>query len=157
AAAHALGPAIIGQSVLGLRRALKRDAALIAPLLERLEAPGQRHGWKRVRLRAPVFRKRAPLAPNTPPALPPPNTPLEFLPRDGPIDIQPVQGVEAQVLFGVTIARAAPVQCLSANGHRAGYATGRRLILDEIARPRILAVMQHALAVPEAAVDIEQS
>src|ERR1700742_1343099 len=58
-AANAFGAAIVRTRVLSLRRGPEGDAALFRPLFELDEVVSHRHRGHRVRLRTPIFGKRA--------------------------------------------------------------------------------------------------
>ncbi len=145
-AALALAAAVVGTRVLGLRRAPERDAALLAPGLELLQVPGQGHPGHRVRLGPRVLGQRTGIArhPKTPFGLA--VVALELGPADRPVDGQTEHRLQPGVLLGEAIGDAAPVHRLPAEHHRPRDGAGGRLVGDVVARPRVLAVGHHPVA-----------
>src|SRR5262245_66612479 len=93
---------------------------------------------------------RARLAADVQPSLRFAVIPFELGPLDRPVHGQAVQRLEPEVLFGEAIARAAPMQRQTADGHRHRDDAGGLLILDVVVVPRMLAVLHRPFAIAAA-------
>ena len=81
---------------------------------------------------------------------------FQIFPLDRPVCGEAVHGLQARVFLGESIAHAAPVQRGAAHRHRSGNDAPGRLVRDEVAGPLVLAVLQAALAIVEAVLEVEQ-
>ncbi len=155
-AADALRPAVVRHGILGLRRGPEWDAALFGPALQLDQVVCHRHRRHRIRFRAPVFRQRAGLARDTQPPLGFTIEFFQFFPLHGPVRRETVHGFQPQIFFRESIASPAPMQRRPADGHGARDDALRRLIFDEIAVPRVLAVFDRPPPIVHAFFQIEQ-
>ena len=73
-----------------------------------------------------------------------------------PVHVQAEHRFQPQVFLGEAIAGAAPVQRRAAHRHGARDHAFGGLVFDEVARPRILGILDAALAALHAAVEIEE-
>src|SRR5437870_510541 len=80
---------------------------------------------------------------------------LEILPLERPVVREPVERLEAQILFRKTIAGAAPMERQPAHRHRHRDDALGLLVFDEVVVPGMFAVVHGALAVPPAVLRVE--
>ena len=80
---------------------------------------------------------------------------LELRPLDRPVGREAVHRLQPQILLGEPVARAAPVQRQPADRHRHRDDAVGLLILDVVVGPRMLAVVDRALAVAAAVLRVE--
>ncbi len=81
---------------------------------------------------------------------------LEFVPTERPIHGQPVEGSQPKVLGREAIGVSLPMHGGPADSHSAGDYSGSTLVLNEISRPRVLAVKKRTLAIPHSVLGVEQ-